>query len=350
MAATESSLSPSPPPFLPANRKRCFVCKKCVYSHQPILFCTKCEQVFHGKCLNINNSLVFTLQQVNWFCDSCSTNNNMICNACVAPINIKIEPMQLCNNCYKPAHKSCTFNKLCLHCIPEFQPSKYINPNPQQYQPEVNITPLDNDYYQNLPYFNPFEELSEKMPHELTECDEIYENFSVNSLVLNNCEYLHTRKFVENVRATDSNKFILIGLNIDGFKTNFDNFKIFCNDLFKAKVDVSCFSLCETNILESESDSFYIDGYNKFILDKLTLDDKTYKKKGSGIAIYLTKKINNAQKDIEHCLSTPDIEILTVSFALNENLTHYIIGVYRSPSGNFDKFIESFDLILTKLN
>ena len=167
MATTGSSLSPSPPPFIPANRKRCFVCKKCVYSHQPILFCTKCEQVFHGKCLNINNSLVLILQQITWFCDSCSIHNNIICNACSSPSPIKNEPMQLCNNCCKPAHKTCTFNKLCLNCIPEFQTCSDINHNELQYRPVSNSTPLDNDYYQNLPYFNPLKSYPKKCPTNL---------------------------------------------------------------------------------------------------------------------------------------------------------------------------------------
>ena len=164
------------------------------------------------------------------------------------------------------------------------------------------------------------------------------------------CEYYEISKFAKKVKSFDKNKFILIGLNIDGFKTNFDNFRIFANELSKMKLEISCFGLCETNILDVESDMFYIDGYNTFILDKLNFGNEKFKKKGSGIAIYLTKKINNASKDSEHCLSTPDIEILTVSFITEDNVTHYIIAVYRSPSGNFDQFIEHFDLILTKLN
>ena len=93
----------------------------------------------------------------------------------------------------------------------------------------------------------------------------------------------------------------MVGINIDGFKTNFDNFKTFNNELMKCGVDVSCYSFSETNILETESDIFYLDGFNKFIFDKFKISNDLYKKKGSGLVIFLTKKIGNATKDVEHC-------------------------------------------------
>ena len=274
MTATEDSTTQSPPTFLPANRKRCFVCSKCVYLHQPLLYCTKCENIFHGKCLNITNSQIFLLQQLPWHCDSCSVYNNIDCSVCNFPIFITSNPFQICKNCFKSVHKTCSYRKTCLNCIPEFKPTQ----NSIDISP-LDFSPLDDDYYKNLPYFNPFEELSENISHEITECDEVYENFSTNSNILNLCEYYEISKFAKKVKSFDKNKFILIGLNIDGFKTNFDNFRIFANELSKMKLEISCFGLCETNILDVESDMFYIDGYNKFILDKLNFENEKIKKK-----------------------------------------------------------------------
>ena len=64
------------------------------------------------------------------------------------------------------------------------------------------------------------------MSHELTECDEVNENFIRNSFILNTCKYYDQPNFVNKVKCLDTdNNFLLVGLNIYGFKTNFDQFK-----------------------------------------------------------------------------------------------------------------------------
>ena len=99
-------------------------------------------------------------------------------------------------------------------------------------------------------------------------------------------------------RSIKQKKITLVGLNIDGFKSNFDNFKIFNNELLKSGVDVTCYCFSETNVLEAESVIFYLDGFNKFIHDKFKIDDDFYKKKGSGLAVYLTKKLLMPKKKL----------------------------------------------------
>ena len=68
----------------------------------------------------------------------------------------------------------------------------------------VDIPPwflhLDDVYCENLPYFNPFEELSENISHELTECEEVYEKFATNSHILNLFEY-EISKFAKKVKS-----------------------------------------------------------------------------------------------------------------------------------------------------
>ena len=203
----------------------------------------------------------------------------------------------------------------------------------------------------SLPIFNPFDEITDKMSHELTECDEVFDNFVINSHILNQWQYYDIPQFANKINSIDNpNKFTLLGLNVDGFKTNFDKFKIFNYELSKAGINISCYSFCETNVLLQDSDFFYIDGFNKFIPDKNIMSDyvDTGKRKGFGLAIFLTKKIDNASIDYSFCLSTPDIKLLAVTFTSNDDITHYILGIYRSPSGNFDNFIEQLDLFLTK--
>ena len=40
------------------NRKRCFSCDKFVFLHQPVLLCGACKNVFHGKCIKLDNDKV----------------------------------------------------------------------------------------------------------------------------------------------------------------------------------------------------------------------------------------------------------------------------------------------------
>ena len=352
MAVTENRLSPPPPPFLPANRKHCKICDKLVYLHQPVLMCGKCSDVFHGRCIGLKNSIIFDLQRTEWFCKTCSPHNNITCRSCCFSIFVSNEKFQLCKNCFLPTHLSCSYLTKCLNCIPDFMPHNTKVPSSvDNCQPLHINSPLDDDYYNNLPCFNPFEEISEKMSHELTECDEVNENFIKNSFILNSCKYYDQLNFVNKVKLLNTdNNFLLVGLNIDGFKTNFDKFRIFNQTLITAGVKINCFSFCETNVTEIESQPFYIDGYNKFVLNKFVYENDISKQKGSGLVVFIDKLINNSFKDLKFCLSTPDIEILTVSFTSSDNLNYHIMAVYRSPNGNFDNFLEKLDSTLSQIN
>ena len=71
MAVAENG-SPYKYPAPPANRKRCKICEKFAYFHQPILLCCKCENVFHGTCLKLKNCIISDLQRTNWNCIGCA--------------------------------------------------------------------------------------------------------------------------------------------------------------------------------------------------------------------------------------------------------------------------------------
>ena len=72
------------------------------------------------------------------------------------------------------------------------------------------------------------------------------------------------------------------------------------------------------------------------------------KKKGSGIAMYVRDTFNFAiNKEISTL--TCDIEALFIN--INENTSSTIVStVYRTPSGNQNKFIESMTKILSILD
>ena len=101
---------------------------------------------------------------------------------------------------------------------------------------------------------------------------------------------------------------------------------------------------------ELQSSPFYIHGYNKFILDRITLPNSDkYKHKGSGVAIFLDNSYKTATKNYSLSICTADIEILTVSFSVNK-IQYHIMGVYRPPNGNFTNFIQEFDKIINQAN
>ena len=278
LAEDIQSPTPSPPPFLPANRKHCRNCDKLVYLHQPVLMCGKCNNVYHGRCLRLKNSIIFDLQRTDWFCTTCCPNNNIICKCCCMPVFVYTEKFLICKNCFEPTHSSCSYVKKCLGCIPEFKHDKFKTAKSlSNNSPSCINSSLDEDYYNNLPFFNPFEEISEKLSHGITECDEVNDNFISNSFILNNCKYYDIPQFV-NLAVNDN--FLLVGLNIDGLKTNFDKFKIFNQTLITSKVKATCFTFYETNVSEIESSPFYLDGYNKFVLDKYLYENGIAKQKG----------------------------------------------------------------------
>ena len=350
MTAVENSFLPSSP-LAPNNRKHCNICKKCVYLHQPVLLCDNCTNVFHGKCLGLNNYDIFNIQQTNWFCDICSPNNNLKCHACSLQIFLKNDKLEICKNCFLPVHKNCSFYKTCVNCTPEFNPTESFLIN-KKYLPIHNYSPLDDDYYNDLPIFNPFDDTSDKFYEGLTEGGEVYEKFSQNERILNFCKYYSLQQFVATVNSYNKfNNFLLIGLNIDGFKTNFDKFNVLNTELIKAGLKVSCFCFLETNITLADSGPYYINGYNKFISDRIiNQNTEKYKKKGSGIAIYVDKKYTMIEKVPSFCTCTTDIEILTVTFTTELNFRYYLVGVYRPPHGNFTNAIDTLDLFIGGLN
>ena len=246
------------------HRKSCHVCNKFIYLHHPVLFCSDCEQVFHGKCLKLNNNIVFNLQQTDWFCSKCSTDKNRLtCHCCKSYIFINSEKFSICKNCFLPTHETCLFSKSCLLCISEFDmpETRVIN---------YNVCNNLNNLIENvneLPYLTPFGVEESNNLHDLVEPDNIYDKLISNNRILKSCEYYSVERFIHNYKTQNyKDSLTQLSLNIDGFKSNFDKFLIFNRSLSLANIKISCIALCETNITTQESDKYYIDGYNKFIL------------------------------------------------------------------------------------
>lgn len=332
----------------PCNRKCCSSCLKFVYLHQPILCCENCAKVFHGKCLNFNNDVVFNLQQTSWFCNECSNfENRLNCHCCNSHIIPPSDKFAICNNCNLPAHtESCMFHKSCLQCVPDFIPSDSTHDTLSDTSHMSNFT----DYrLPELPYFTPFNTIENDHIH-LIEPDQFFDKYIENNRILKTCEYYSDHKFNELCSSFSSNTFSIISLNIDGFKANFDKFRIF-NQSINHKI--SCFALCESNVTQADSQHFYLDGYNKFVQDKIKIHEtERFKQKGSGLVLYLDTIYNDASIATSFSTCTVDAEILTVRFT-SKTHTHYILTVYRPPRStreSVNKFIEILGSIVQQIN
>ena len=329
----------------PAERKSCKICKTFIYFHQPILLCTSCCNVFHGICLKYSNDLVFNLQLILWHCSDCfdSENHRLYCEYCFADIDIEREKFKLCRHCRKPVHMLCMRDEVCMKCCPLAENSLNI-------ENVANIDILEIDrYFNGLPIFNPFEFYERKIVDFIPDVDSLSDSIQNCSFLLNSCRYLKSEKSA--VLSRDNIQYSsLIGLNIDGVRTNFDQFQVFASKVDTRLSDnVIGYFLCETNVTANESDTFYLDKFNKFTLDRIRNKNNKLKHKGSGLMIFLTQKLYNVKVCAELNVSTLDFECLAVEVE-QSNIKLLLICVYRSPSGNFDNFIVLLDEVLSNAN
>lgn len=327
----------------PSKRKSCKICNKFTYFHQPVLFCVSCLKIYHGKCLNFKNNDIFVLQQLNFSCPDCTTKDNSIeCVCCKVSVDVYNDKFIQCKNCYLLIHKHCSFHNCCLQCIPEFKPKAEVV--------DTYRSNIISEYYNNLPVFCPFHVTENKQNCNLIDTDEGSNDIQYASQVLRSCQYLDLQMFRNTYLShMNKNSFVCLSLNIDGFKTNFDKFAIFHRALVQYSCKISCYLLCESNIIKDQAGPFYLQGYNKFVLDKIKISNNIYKNKGSGIVLYLDNKINNVEVCDDLSETTTDGEFSVVRFKLKK-YTHYIIGVYRPPSGKPSVFLENLDKILLCIN
>ena len=323
------------------NRKRCFVCEKLVFLHQPILLCGDCRNVFHGTCLKFNSDKVFILQQLPWTCESCNVDKcvKYNCCTCFVQIDLYIDKITQCKQCFKLLHTSCATSNVCLDCLPDSTLGDI----------QIDVEAGKNaEFYKNLPYFSPFEFYSREVTNFLPDAEELNDNLQECSQILNSCEYFNTDKFCEEF---NSESLSLIALNVDGFKSNFSSFTIFHEKLLENRSNpVDGYLICETNVTESESKHFYLKGYNRFIVDRIFNQEGTLKHKGSGLFIFLRESFNNVIQSANLSVSNPNFEALCIEVSLNKSEKFFLISCYRSPSGNFDSFIDDLNTLLESLN
>ena len=328
------------------NRESCKHCNKFVYFHQPILFCKKCRSVFHGTCLKLTNDLVFILQQINWICIECSNtlDRHYNCVSCKLEILIYYDKFNVCQLCRKLSHLQCLNDKVCDECFTYSDVISNFNCNMTVTSP-IDKQNLDqSNFYNSLPIFSPFEFYEKNIMEFIPDVDGLSEQLSDCSMILNSCCYLNQEDYKQ-IRNSDNFSTSLVGVNIDGVRTNFDKFKIFSRDLDK----VLGYFICESNVTEYESQIFFLEGYNKFVLDRIVKQDNNLKHKGSGLITFINHCFKNVKIYSDMCVSSLDFECLTLELITGKS-KYLLINVYRSPSGNFETFLKYFENILELAN
>ena len=340
-----SNLSPLSVSSKPVDRESCKICQKFVYYHQPILFCYRCRKVYHGTCLKFTNNRVFILQQINWNCEECCVLNdiNYHCETCFSTISISSDNISTCNLCRKLIHSICLQNGYCLSCA-----SNNISIN-------VDLGELDRSeeltierFYRNQPYFCPFDFYERNLVDFLPDVDNLSEQLQTCNSVLKSCNYYTKSEFCDFARNVTDCSCSFVSLNVDGMRTNFNKVKILNNE-FNTENQICGYFICETNVTEDEAQTFFIDGYNKFVQNRISKTTNILKHKGSGLITFLSENFSKVTKCVDLCRSTYDFECLTLE-VINKDSKCLLVNVYRSPSGDYNKFLALFGEILELAN
>ena len=254
-----------------------------------------------------------------------------ICGICNKPIK-KGQSITECAKCSVAAHAK---------CLKKSDKYKYIN-DKQYCENCCNFIPKIYNPFRNLNGSSPSNQTSESFDrHYEHNIEDIFEELSLASSVLEHCKSLKsTSEFDRHVelKGIESTNFSTLFQNIDGNRSNFDNFAV---HIHKIKHKFSVIGLAETNTDPSNKDLFNIDGYTSFYQDT-----KFGKSKGTGVALYIHNGLS-AKKDEGLSQCSDNLESLFVKFNIN-NVEHSVGVVYNPPSGDRAKFNSELEEIVKK--
>ena len=195
--------------------------------------------------------------------------------------------------------------------------------------------------------YNPFEcmcqseDSNDSSQHYNDEIGTTFEDIPKISSILNSCLRNETisefNELLARNKLTENNLSVLFE-NIDGNRSNFDNFAVKMKAL---QHRFSVIGLAETNIDPNNKDLYALDNYRSYY-HEIDLE----KKKGTGVALYVHDSLNATIVNELSC-RTPNLESLFITIQINSTQT--MIGVfYNPPSGNNSQFIIEFQEIINK--
>ena len=206
------------------NREKCELCHKSIYSHDIILFCNHENKPYHAKCLKIDRDVAFEIQQTpNWFCPNslqnalplfnCTPASDPVkCFSCKKLISNKKDRVTDCVFCHNTCHYSCIIKPkfCCSFC---------------QNDADLDSTTFDiNSNFDNL-CFNPYNDISndnnDRNMFFDDDIDDYCDTADIAKRTLSNCKYYEPHTLPYNKFRGTSFYFN----NIDGFQSNFDEFR-----------------------------------------------------------------------------------------------------------------------------
>ena len=157
---------------------------------------------------------------------------------------------------------------------------------------------------------------------------------SINTLI-NNHNHSHRNISKEHSNSSD---FMIYHQNIRGISKKTDEFLIsVCNN----RPQIVC--LTEHHLTAEEINSINLDPY------KLGVSFCRQKYKYGGACIYISKFLEFSTINLEKYHKEKDLEICALK--LNMPTKNYtIIGIYRSPIGDFTYFLTNLEIILNELD
>ena len=270
-------------------REKCGLCDKFIYTHDIILLCNLDCKVYHAKCLKIDNDTALEIQNsYDWYCPICIESNLPInlafgneealitCHCCKNIISNTRHRISNCISCDNACHESClqTPYNCCDQCCSE-----------QNF--DLDCATVLNDLFQSTS-FNPFNEVYDNEKNRFFD-DEVHDycdTIDFANKTLQNCNYYNPSEIPFHKFKGTSFYFN----NIDGFQTNFNEFKTQLLNQTK-NFDFYCFN--ETNLRSGTEHEFNIDNYTASFLYSIE-----GKPKGSGLAIY-------HRNDVKFSISRP---------------------------------------------
>ena len=175
--------------------------------------------------------------------------------------------------------------------------------------------------------------------HYENDISTVFDELNCVSSILNSCKSIESiSEFnrIAELQGTVNSTFSTVFQNLDGNKSNFDNFAV-CIQQMKHKFSV--IGLAETNTSPDLKDLYTLDGYTSFYQD---IDPSKFK--GTGVALYIHDSFNaNLVKDLSY--RTENLESIFVKIQIG-NETYNIGVIYNPPSGDDSKFVNEFENIL----
>ena len=336
-------------------KERCELCNKFIYIHDTILVCNLDHKSYHAKCLKIDNDTAHELQSNSeWFCPHClcdilpcinspindheSAASCQSCKKIISNTRDKVSTCSLCNNIY---HFTC-FNEHSNNC--------HISKS-HSFHSDTNSSEVLNDLF-NQVSFNPYNSILDNDKNRFFDDDieDYCDTADIANRILASCKY-YDHNSNHTLKKLVGTTFYFN--NIDGFQSNFDEFKSQAlNEV--DKFDFYCFN--ETNLKAGKNHDFTIDSYTSHHL--YSIDDKH---KGSGLAIYHHKNLSftvntslSYRNDFFECLggklktNTGFINVIVVyRFSTNHRVSDGIdklLSLIESVSDQPSVFMGDFNL------